>query len=100
MRAKLLRLLAGVGGVAVVLALALGWLLARRTSAPLVRLADQVAALAPDALPDRLGGHWPDDEVGVLASGLDGLLGRLHRFIERERAFTRDASHGCARRWR
>ncbi|MDZ3822832.1 MAG: HAMP domain-containing sensor histidine kinase [Pseudoxanthomonas sp.] len=93
MRGKLLRLLGGVGGSAVVLALALGWLLARRTSAPLVRLADQVAALSPDALPERLGGHWPDDEVGVLARGLDGLLGRLQRFVERERAFTRDASH-------
>jgi len=38
-------------------------------------------------------GDFPDDEVGVLARGLDNLSGRVRAFIAREHAFTRDASH-------
>ncbi|MFN3811916.1 MAG: sensor histidine kinase [Roseateles asaccharophilus] len=75
------------------LALALGWWLARRTSAPLRRLALTVAQSEPRRLPTDLAQHYGDDEVGLLAAHLAGLNQRTQDFIAREQAFTRDASH-------
>jgi signal transduction histidine kinase len=37
--------------------------------------------------------RFPDDEVGMLARGLEALLQRIREFIVREQEFTRDASH-------
>jgi signal transduction histidine kinase len=93
MRAELLQLLAWSGAVVVALALLLGGWLAGRTTAPLERLAAQVDAMRPDRLPARLSQDFPDDEVGVLARGLDALIRRVDDFVTREREFTRDASH-------
>lgn len=93
MRQDLLGWLAGFGGAMVVVALGLAWVLARRVSAPLERLAAQVAAAGPEALPTGLAAGLRDDEVGALAQGFDALLARTRDFIAREQAFTRDASH-------
>ena len=93
MRQELLTWLFGWGLVMVVLALALARLLARRISAPLARLASQVAQGAPGQLPRRLAVGTRDDEVGALARAFDALLERTRAFIGREQAFTRDASH-------
>jgi signal transduction histidine kinase len=80
--------------LAVLLAVALGGLLARKVMAPVIRLAGQVRhrdqsldkapALAPD---------YAKDEVGELASSFDGALGRLRDALRRERLFTADVSH-------
>ncbi len=93
MRAEMLQLLAWTGAFAVVLALVLGGWLARRTTAPLSRLATQVAQATPERWPSGFGNDFADDEVGLLARRLESLLARTHAFIEREREFTRDASH-------
>lgn len=80
--------------LSVVAAWGLGWLLARRVMAPVIRLAsqvrhrDQLHALAPALAPD-----YPDDEVGHLAAAFDGTLGQLRQTLERERLFTSDVSH-------
>ena len=69
----------------------------RRAVSPVIRLArnlrdvDLEAAaplnfeLAPSAA--------DDEEIEVLGRALDHLLGRVNRFVERERLFTREASH-------
>ena len=75
------------------LALGLAWWMARRTSAPLARLAQAVAQSRPEQLPTDLARHYGQDEVGQLARYLDGMNQRVAAFIEREQAFTRDASH-------
>ncbi|MDO9092239.1 MAG: histidine kinase dimerization/phospho-acceptor domain-containing protein [Rubrivivax sp.] len=93
MRQELLGWLAGWGLVMVVLSLALARWLARRTSAPLEKLARQVTLAAPERLPLRLAQGTHDDEVGAVASAFDALLDRTRDFIHREQAFTRDASH-------
>ena len=73
---------------------ALGWLVARRVIAPVVRLAgqvrhrDQLLPLAPALAPE-----YPDDEVGALAAAFDATLGQLRHSLERERLFTSDVSH-------
>lgn len=89
----MLQLLAWTGAIAVVLALLLGGWLARRTTAPLSRLADAVGEATPERLPPHFAAGFPDDEVGLLARRLDDLIGRVRAFIDREREFTRDASH-------
>ena len=93
MRAQILHLLAWSGIAMVALALLLGGWLARRTTAPLSRLADAVGDAAPDRLPPGFAAGFPDDEVGLVARRLDELIARVRDFVEREREFTRDASH-------
>ncbi|MCY1265157.1 Sensor protein QseC [compost metagenome] len=81
-------------GISVVLALLLGWLLARKVIEPVVRLAgqvrhrDQLLGMAPPLAPD-----YASDEVGQLAQAFDDTLGRLHEVLHRERLFTSDVSH-------
>lgn len=80
--------------LALALAVVLGWLLARRVMAPVVRLArqvrhrDQLLGLAPPLAPD-----YAADEVGELAVAFDATLGRLRDALTRERLFTSDVSH-------
>ncbi|AOE87274.1 sensor histidine kinase [Pseudomonas sp. TCU-HL1] len=81
-------------GLSVLLALLLGWLLARKVIEPVVRLAgqvrhrDQLLGMAPPLAPD-----YAADEVGQLAQAFDDTLGRLHDVLNRERLFTSDVSH-------
>ncbi|MPQ69027.1 MULTISPECIES: sensor histidine kinase [Pseudomonas] len=80
--------------LALALAVFLGWILARRVMAPVVRLArqvrhrDQLLGLAPSLAPD-----YAADEVGELAVAFDATLGRLRDALTRERLFTSDVSH-------
>ncbi|MFP3850133.1 sensor histidine kinase [Pseudomonas sp. W5-01] len=80
--------------LALALAIFLGWILARRVMAPVVRLArqvrhrDQLLGLAPPLAPD-----YAADEVGELAVAFDATLGRLRDALTRERMFTSDVSH-------
>jgi signal transduction histidine kinase len=71
---------------------------ARRAVSPVERLAREVRRLDPER-PDadafaleRLPGI-PDSEVVDLADALGSLARRVNEFLERERNFTRDASH-------
>jgi signal transduction histidine kinase len=90
---RLLRWLATWGLIMVALSLGLSWWLARRTSAPLERLAARILVATPESLPKRLAEGTRNDEVGALARGFDALLARTRDFIEREQEFTRDVSH-------
>ncbi len=66
------------------LAVFLGWVLARKVMAPVVRLArqvrhrDQLLGLAPPLAPD-----YAADEVGELAVAFDATLGRLRAALSR-----------------
>ena len=93
MREQILLLLAGTGIALVLLALALGYWLARRTTGPLSRLVGRIDAMAPEHPLPPIADTFADDEVGVLARGLDALNARVQSFIAREQEFTRDASH-------
>ena len=71
---------------------------ARRAVSPVEWLAREVHRLDPEHpdasafSPDRLPGR-PDTEVVDLADALGRLTGQVNQFLERERNFTRDASH-------
>lgn len=80
--------------ISVALAWLLGWALARRVIAPVVRLArqvrrrDQLLDVTPPLAPD-----YAKDEVGELAGAFDDALNRLRAALARERLFTSDVSH-------
>src|SRR4051794_39276939 len=75
------------------LAWAGGYLLARRSLAPVVAMSDQAARLGASNLDQALPVRNPRDELGRLALVFNGLLGRLSQAIEQQRQFMADASH-------
>lgn len=75
------------------LAGAVGWRLSQVVHAPVARLAADIEALDPGRPAAALAPRFPDVDLGIIASAFDYYLGRLADFIERERAFTEDASH-------
>lgn len=89
---------AGAVLVLIVIVSVLAWLAARRQWAPVSRLAQAVSdwdeqspdlsGWRPDELPRRT-----DADVATLASSLYGFANRIAGYNQRERNFTRDASH-------
>lgn len=77
--------------VAVIMA-TVGWWLVNRAMRPLGDLATRVAT-SETAIPVLEARDFPSNEIGTLAEALERSFGRVSDFIERERAFTRDASH-------
>ena len=92
-RQELLGWLLGWGAAMVMLALILAWRLARRTSAPLEELVMRLNGADPNCLPTQILAQSRDDEIGALARGLDELMKRTRKLIEREQLFTGDVSH-------
>jgi signal transduction histidine kinase len=92
-RDDILALLATTALILVALALGVAAWLAHRTAGPLARLAGEMQRLDPSDPPRGLDRGFRDDEVGVLAHGLQSLADRLREFVAREREFTRDVSH-------
>lgn len=89
-----------LAGVLIVLYL-FAWIayrLSREAISPIVWLAKEVQKFDPQSekrpvfSPSSLPGH-PDREVLALSEALSRLSQRLDEFIDRERNFTRDASH-------
>jgi len=75
----------------------LAWLAVSREWIPVAALARLLEAWDPER-PDidglsREGGKQSDNDVSTLIRGLSGLVTRMEGYSERERNFTRDASH-------
>lgn len=71
----------------------IGYLLARRATAPLTRLVEVLDDVEPDRRPAPFAAAFPDNEIGRLAKSLEQALARVAAFVEREQNFSRDASH-------
>ncbi|MEM8930886.1 MAG: HAMP domain-containing sensor histidine kinase, partial [Acidobacteriota bacterium] len=86
-------ILLSAAAVVTTVGVGLGRLTARRVVAPVVELADRVRGLdtASDGVLSSEG--FADDEVGLLARALEASTARSRAFLDRERRFTRDASH-------
>lgn len=84
-----------IAGVILIFAMGLwiGWLTSRRVVAPVVHLSHIVDKSGPDNLPTDLSKSFYNDEVGVLAKGLEQAMKRVEAFVEREQQFSRYASH-------
>ena len=87
------RRLLTVGGLGVVAAVALGWVIAQRVARPITRVADAAGALADNqSLPDRIDTRRRD-EVGDLATSFNRLLDALETSRAQQRRLVSDASH-------
>lgn len=71
----------------------LGMLTSKQIIAPLVRLAKQTEAACPGHVSQDFSAGFYHDEVGSVARTLEQLLRRTEAFVDRERQFTRNASH-------
>ncbi len=88
------------GGVALVgvglLAVAFGWLLARRALQPVHRItetAGRIARADSRGLHERIPIDGPRDEVAELARTFNSMLERLNRSFDGQRRFVANASH-------
>lgn len=80
-------------GIALVLAWALGWLLAGRVLGPLQRVTDTARRVADRNLHERIALSGPQDELKELADTFDAMLERLDRSFDAQRRFVANASH-------
>lgn len=91
-RDSIIALLAGLSLVIAMVMAVFGWWLVNRAMKPLSALAHDVAR-AESAIPVLDARDYPANEIGTLAQALEQAFARIGGFVERERAFTRDASH-------
>lgn len=79
--------------LALLLAGAGGYFLARRSLSPVVAMSTQAGQIGAENLHERLAVRNARDELGQLAQSFNGLLDRLNQSFERQRRFVADASH-------
>jgi heavy metal sensor kinase len=79
--------------LAVVLASAGGYFLARKSLAPVVAMSAQAGRIGATNLHERLPVQNAKDELGRLASSFNQLLERIDESFERQKRFVADASH-------
>lgn len=90
---SLREVLAYVVPIALALAGAGGWFLARQTLAPVVAMAERARKIGVEDLSARLPVANPRDELGQLADTFNDLLNRLEASLIQQRQFMADASH-------
>jgi heavy metal sensor kinase len=79
--------------LALLLASAGGYFLARKSLAPVTDMATQARGMGAARLSERLEVSNPRDELGTLALSFNELLDRLEKSFEQQRRFVADASH-------
>jgi two-component system OmpR family sensor kinase len=79
--------------LAILLAAAGGYFLARKSLAPVVAMSAQAGRIGAANLHDRLSVKNERDELGRLAKSFNELLDRLDESFERQQRFMADASH-------
>ena len=83
-----------VGGpIGLLVASAIGYLLAAAALRPVDRMRARAAAISASRLSERLPVAQSHDEVSRLGETLNEMLARLETALERERSFVADASH-------
>jgi heavy metal sensor kinase len=79
--------------VALLLAAAAGWWLARRSLAPIERMTSKAEEIGPDALDERIDVPATTDEVAHLARTLNTMLDRIETGLSEQRRLVADTSH-------
>lgn len=82
-----------IGLVAVLLAPIGGYFLAGRATAPIATIIDTAQKMQPQSLHERLPSRGTRDELDRLSDTINGLLDRIHAYINRNREFTSNAAH-------
>ena len=79
--------------LALLLATAGGYVLARHSLRPVDEMAARAAHIGATTLHERLPAARSDDELGRLTNTFNALLGRLDESFQRQRQFMADVSH-------
>ncbi len=77
----------------ILLAVVVGYWLARRALAPVATMGDQARRIGMISLHARLPVQNPHDELGALSLVMNDLLARLEQGVAQQRGFVADASH-------
>jgi signal transduction histidine kinase len=80
-------------GIVAVIAVALGWLAARRVLRPLSTITATARRISASSLRERLNLPGPRDELKDLGDTLDDLFARLETSFEAQQRFVGNASH-------
>lgn len=80
-------------GIAAVIAIALGWLMAGRVLRPVSAITATARRISVGSLNQRLNLQGPDDEFKALGDTLDDLFARLGASFTAQRNFIANASH-------
>jgi len=81
------------GTILTIVAFIIAYMIGCKTAKPLKALADLVDGVAPENIPDTFAHNFPNNEIGVLARTLEKSMQQISKALEREKCFTRDASH-------
>jgi heavy metal sensor kinase len=81
------------GPLALLIATVGGYILARKSLRPVVRMSEKARAISATNLSERIEVVNQRDELGALAATLNDLLARLDRAFTAQRRFMADASH-------
>lgn len=85
--------LLGVVVLAIVLSVAIGWLLARRGLAPVRAISEEIGRVNAERLHSRIAQEaWPS-ELRVLALTFDEMMARIERSFEQLKRFSSDLAH-------
>ncbi len=79
--------------IALLVSIALGYAIARRSLAPIEAMAKQAAIISAATLDERLPVANEHDELGRLATVINALLERVQVAFRQQRQFVADASH-------
>lgn len=79
--------------VAFLLAIGVGYVLARRALDPVASMTEEAKRIGARNLHERLSVRNPGDELGQLAVTFNDVLQRVDLALEQQRRFTADASH-------
>jgi signal transduction histidine kinase len=80
-------------GIMVIVAIALGWVVAGRALAPVRMIASKARQISQHNLNERLALNGPADELRELGDTVDDLLARLEQAFDAQRRFVANASH-------
>jgi two-component system OmpR family sensor kinase len=83
-----------VGGVAILVAFGIGWILSGVVLRPVDRITQTAHAIGAERDFDRRVDHTgPNDEIGQLATTFNEMLGELQAAYQQQRQFVADVSH-------
>ena len=85
--------LALAGGLAILLAIGVGWLTSRRLTAPLLRLTQATRQMSGGDLSVRVLEAERGDEFGMLGKSFNHMAARIEETVQTLRRFLADAAH-------
>ncbi|MCW8109016.1 HAMP domain-containing histidine kinase [Alteromonas ponticola] len=81
------------GFVVTLIACLIAWLIGRRTTQPLRKLAHLINTMQPGQMQQGFSTQFPNNEIRFLARSLENTMLAFNEALKRETCFTRDVSH-------